>query len=195
MSPIPAADPPVESGQYTSIAFTTRLIDAGVDASVGSMADAYDNALAETTLGSFKNELIRRQGPWRDVDHVEIGTLNWVDWFNNERPHEYLAHPPLPGRCRSTALPSQELPGNSRMTQETESPTRRDESSGLTRVAEQSARQDHGDEEAACGPLARIAAWSASAAPQIEQAGPGAGTSAMPTWHRQWWVWSFIATR
>ena len=67
--------------QYTSIAFTTRLIDAGVDASVGSVADAYDNALAETTVGSFKNELIRRQGPWRDVDHVEIGTLNWVDWF------------------------------------------------------------------------------------------------------------------
>jgi putative transposase len=55
------------------------------------VADAYDNALAETTVGSFKNELIRRQGPWRDVDHVEIGTLNWVDWFNNERPHEYLA--------------------------------------------------------------------------------------------------------
>jgi putative transposase len=77
--------------QYTSIAFTTRLIDAGVDASVGSVADAYDNALAETTVGSFKNELIRRQGPWRDIDHVEIGTLNWVDWFNNERPHEYLA--------------------------------------------------------------------------------------------------------
>jgi putative transposase len=77
--------------QYTSIAFTTRLIDAGVDASVGSVADAYDNALAETTVGSFKNELIRRQGPWRDVDHVEIGTLNWVDWFNNERLHEYLA--------------------------------------------------------------------------------------------------------
>ncbi|VBA62327.1 hypothetical protein LAUMK41_05718 [Mycobacterium attenuatum] len=77
--------------QYTSIAFTTRLIDAGIDASVGSVADAYDNALAETTVGSFKNELIRRQGPWRDVDHVEIGTLNWVDWFNNERPHEYLA--------------------------------------------------------------------------------------------------------
>jgi putative transposase len=77
--------------QYTSIAFTTRLIEAGVDASVGSVADAYDNALAETTVGSFKNELIRRQGPWRDIDHVEIGALNWVDWFNNERPHEYLA--------------------------------------------------------------------------------------------------------
>jgi putative transposase len=76
--------------QYTSIAFTTRLIDAGVDPSVGSVGDALDNALAETTVSSFKNELIRRQGPWKDVDHVEIETLNWVDWFNNERPHDYL---------------------------------------------------------------------------------------------------------
>jgi putative transposase len=76
--------------QYTSIAFTTRLLDAGVDASVGSVGDAYDNALAETTVGSFKTELIRRYGPWRDVDHVELESLVWVDWFNNERPHEYL---------------------------------------------------------------------------------------------------------
>lgn len=76
--------------QYTSVAFTTRLIEAGVDPSVGSVGDALDNALAETTVGSFKNELIWREGPWRDVDHVEIETLTWVDWFNTERPHEYL---------------------------------------------------------------------------------------------------------
>lgn len=75
---------------YTSVAFTTRLIEAGVDPSVGSVGDALDNALAETTVGSFKNELIWREGPWRDVDHVEIETLTWVDWFNTERPHEYL---------------------------------------------------------------------------------------------------------
>lgn len=76
--------------QYTSIAFTQRLLDAGVDASVGSVGDALDNALAETTVGSFKTELIRRHGPWRDLDHVEIETLNWVHFFNTERPHEYL---------------------------------------------------------------------------------------------------------
>jgi putative transposase len=76
---------------YTSIAFTQRLIAEGVDPSVGSVGDAYDNALAESTVGSFKTELIHRQGPWRDVDHVEIETLNWVDWFNTERPHESLA--------------------------------------------------------------------------------------------------------
>ena len=75
---------------YTSIALTSRLIEAGVDPSVGSVGDALDNALAESTIGSFKNELIRRQGPWRDVDQVEIGTLNWVEWFNTERPHDSL---------------------------------------------------------------------------------------------------------
>jgi hypothetical protein len=82
--------PPVEPGQYTSVAFTQRLIDEGVDPSVGSVGDALDNALAETTVGSFKNELIRRQGPWRDVNQVEVATAEWVVWFNTERPHEYL---------------------------------------------------------------------------------------------------------
>jgi putative transposase len=76
--------------QYTSVAFTQRLTDEGVDPSVGSVGDALDNALAETTVGSFKNELIRRQGPWRDVNQVELATAEWVVWFNTERPHEYL---------------------------------------------------------------------------------------------------------
>ena len=76
--------------QYTSVVFTTRLLDEGVDPSVGSVGDALDNALAETTVGLFKNELIRRQGPWRDVNHVELGTAEWVQWFDTERPHEYL---------------------------------------------------------------------------------------------------------
>ena len=70
-----------------------------MDASPGQFADhqpdqaqltTRDNALAETTVGSFKNELIRRQGPWRDINHVEIATGEWVLWFNTERPHEYL---------------------------------------------------------------------------------------------------------
>lgn len=74
--------------QYTSFAFTERLVAAGVDASVGSVGDAYDNALAESQIGIYKTELIRPGGPWRDVEHVEIGTLDWVDWFNNERSHE-----------------------------------------------------------------------------------------------------------
>jgi putative transposase len=76
--------------QYTSFAFTQRLIDEGVDASVGSVGDAYDNALAESQIGAYKTELIRPEGPWRDVDQVELATLEWVTWFNTERPHESI---------------------------------------------------------------------------------------------------------
>lgn len=80
--------------QYTSIAFTTRLVDAGVDASVGSVGDAYDNALAETTIGLYKTELIRRLGPWRTCDQVELATLEYVDWHNHRRPHTAAADLP-----------------------------------------------------------------------------------------------------
>ena len=73
--------------QYTSFAFTQRLIDAGVDASVGSVGDAYDNALAESTIGLFKAEKIRREGPWKTLSDVELATLEWVDWFNTTRLH------------------------------------------------------------------------------------------------------------
>ena len=75
--------------QYTSIAFTQRLIEASVDASVGSVGDAYDNALAESQIGVYKSELINRQ-PWKDCEHVEIETLDWAHWFNTERPHESI---------------------------------------------------------------------------------------------------------
>ena len=73
--------------QYTSFAFTTRLIDAGVDASVGSVGDAFDNALAETTIGLYKAEKINRRGPWKTLADVELATLEWVDWYNHERLH------------------------------------------------------------------------------------------------------------
>jgi putative transposase len=76
--------------QYTSFAFTSRLIEAGVDPSVGSVGDAYDNALAESQIGAYKTELIRPHSPWRDVDHVEIETLHWTHWFNHERTHESI---------------------------------------------------------------------------------------------------------
>jgi putative transposase len=64
--------------QYTSIAFPQRLLDEGVDASVGSVGDAYDNALAESQIGIYKSELIHPYGPWRDLEQVEIETLDWV---------------------------------------------------------------------------------------------------------------------
>jgi putative transposase len=85
---------PVESGQYTSIAVTDRLIDAGVDPSVGSVGDAYDNALAESTIGLYKTELITNYGPLRDRDHVEINTLEYVDWYNHRRPPSSAADLP-----------------------------------------------------------------------------------------------------
>ena len=79
---------PVESAQYTSIAFTDRLAEAGIDPSVGSVGDAFDNALAESIIGLFKTELIKPGGPWRTVEQVEIATLEYVDWFNHRRLYE-----------------------------------------------------------------------------------------------------------
>ena len=76
---------PVESAQYTSIAFTERLAAAGVSGSVGTAGDAYDNALAESVIGLFKTELIKPRGPWRTAGQVEIATLEYVDWFNHRR--------------------------------------------------------------------------------------------------------------
>jgi putative transposase len=71
--------------QYVSIRYTERLAEAGIERSVGSVGDAYDNALAETINGLYKTEVIRRRGPWRNIDEVEYATLEWVDWFNNRR--------------------------------------------------------------------------------------------------------------
>jgi len=79
--------PPLEPSVYTSIAFTDRLIDEGIDASVGSVGDAYDNSLAESQIGLYKSELIHHEGPWGDVDQVEAATASWVLWFNTERTH------------------------------------------------------------------------------------------------------------
>ena len=75
--------------QYLSIRYTERLALAGAVASVGSRGDSYDNAAAESTIGLFKTELIRRRGPWRGLDDVELATLEWVDWFNHRRLHSY----------------------------------------------------------------------------------------------------------
>jgi transposase InsO family protein len=71
--------------QYLSIRYSERLADAGIVASVGSVGDSYDNALAETINGLYKTEVIRARGPWRGMDDVEYATLEWVDWFNNRR--------------------------------------------------------------------------------------------------------------
>jgi putative transposase len=77
-----------EPKQYTSIAFTDRLAAAGISASVGTVGDAYDNALAESVNGLFKTELIKPRGPWRTAVQVEIATLEYVDWYNHRRLYE-----------------------------------------------------------------------------------------------------------
>jgi putative transposase len=71
--------------QYVSIRYTERLAEAGIEPSVGSVGDSYDNALAETIFGLFKAEVIWRNGPWRNIEEVEFATLEWVDWFNHQR--------------------------------------------------------------------------------------------------------------
>ena len=92
---------PRESTQYVSIRYTERLLEAGIEPSVGSVGDSYDNALAETVIGLFKTEVIRRCGPWRSLQAVEYATLEWVDWFNNRRLLEPIGNiPPAEAETR-----------------------------------------------------------------------------------------------
>jgi len=88
--------PPLEPGQYTSIRYANRLLDAGALASIGSVGDSYDNAMAESNIGLYKTECTHREGSWRGVDDLELATLNWVDWFNTTRLHSALGYlPPI----------------------------------------------------------------------------------------------------
>jgi transposase InsO family protein len=80
--------------QYLSIRYTDRLLDAGIEPSVGSRGDSYDNALAESVIGLFKTEVIHRRGPWRGFEDVEFATLHWVWWFNHQRLLEPLGYLP-----------------------------------------------------------------------------------------------------
>jgi putative transposase len=87
--------------QYLSIKYTERLAQAGIEPSVGSVGDSYDNALAETINGLYKTEVIRKRGPWRSFEAVEFATLEWVDWFNNKRLLEPIGNvPPAEAEAR-----------------------------------------------------------------------------------------------
>jgi putative transposase len=91
--------------QYVSIKYTERLVQAGVEPSVGSVGDSYDNALAETINGLYKAEIIHRRGPWRSLEAVEFATLEWVDWFNNRRLLEPIGNiPPAEAEERYYAM-------------------------------------------------------------------------------------------
>jgi transposase InsO family protein len=80
--------------QYLSIRYTERLVEAGIEPSVGSTGDSYDNALAESVIGLYKTEVIRRRGPWKGIEDVEFATLTWVAWFNGSRLLEPLGYVP-----------------------------------------------------------------------------------------------------
>jgi putative transposase len=80
--------------QYLALRYAERLATAGIAPSVGTVGDSYDNALAESVIGLYKTEVIRRQGPWRHVEAVEFATLAWVDWFNTRRLLAPLGHMP-----------------------------------------------------------------------------------------------------
>ncbi len=95
----PAADPALvhhsdRGVQYLAIRYTERLAEEGAVTSVGSRGDSYDNALAETVMGLYKTELIRRRGPWRTAEQVELATAAWVDWWNRRRLHSAANHLP-----------------------------------------------------------------------------------------------------
>ena len=80
--------------QYTSIRFSERLAEAGIQPSVGAVGSSYDNALAETINGLYKTELIKPRKPWRTIEEVELATAEWVDWFNHRRLYEYCGDIP-----------------------------------------------------------------------------------------------------
>ncbi len=95
--------------QYLSIRYTERLKDIGIEPSVGSVGDSYDNALAETINGLYKTELIRQNGPWRNIEEVEFATLEWVDWFNHRRLLEPIGNIP-PVEFEAMYFQNQEAP-------------------------------------------------------------------------------------
>jgi len=95
--------------QYLSIHYTERLAEAGIESSVGSVGDSYDNALAESVIGLFKTEVIYCRGPWRGIDAVEYATLEWVDWFNNRRLLEPIGYVP-PAEYEEAYYRAQETP-------------------------------------------------------------------------------------
>ena len=80
--------------QYLSIRYTERLAEVGIESSVGSVGDSYDNALAESIIGLYKTEVIWPRGPWKNIEEVEYATLEWVDWFNNKRLLEPIGNIP-----------------------------------------------------------------------------------------------------
>ena len=85
---------PVELAQYTASRYAERLADAGALASIGTVGDSYDNAMAESVIGLYKAECVRRDGPFKTIDELELATLMWVDWYNTGRLHSSIDYVP-----------------------------------------------------------------------------------------------------
>lgn len=101
--------------QYVSIKYSERLAEAGIEPSVGSVGDSYDNALAETINGLYKAEVIHRRGPWRSFEAVEFATLECVDWFNHRRLLEPIGNIP-PAEAEEQYYATLDEPGHGRIT-------------------------------------------------------------------------------
>ncbi|PZE26117.1 hypothetical protein DEI86_09870 [Curtobacterium sp. MCBD17_028] len=86
----PVLHRPVELAQYTALRYSDRLAEVGAVASIGTVGDPYDNALAETVVGLYKNECVKIDGPFRGADDLELATLSWVHWFNENRLHSSI---------------------------------------------------------------------------------------------------------
>jgi len=84
----------LEPVQYTAIRYSSRLAEVGALASIGTVGDSFDNAMAESVIGLYKAECVRHEGPWRGVDDLELATLNWVWWFNEIRLHSEIGYMP-----------------------------------------------------------------------------------------------------
>jgi putative transposase len=84
----------MDSAQYTSVMYSEQLVAQGIVPSIGSLGDSFDSAMAESSIGLYKAELIWRRGPWRTVDQLEIATLEDIDWFNHRRLHGAIGHVP-----------------------------------------------------------------------------------------------------
>ena len=95
--------------RYVSIRYTEHLAEAGIEPSVGSVGDSYDNALAETVNGLYKAEVIHRRGPWRNIEAVEFATLEWVHWFNHRRLLEPIGNTP-PAEAEANFYAALQLP-------------------------------------------------------------------------------------
>ena len=107
-------------GQYLSIRYTNRLTEAGIEPSVGSVGDSYDNALAESVIGLYKTELIHKRAPWKDLDQVEYATLEYVDWF--QPPKASRTHRRHPTSRKGGQLPSRTHPSTTSWSQVKHSP-------------------------------------------------------------------------